>query len=183
MSIKGQDHSLTLAKGHSEFKVKCLTLGFIIRWAFQGLMALLLFFFYYFFLIFCYYYYSANSKLLSLLKFSYFITPYDAQASSAFSTLILCLSKCKLHRITSKFYMLLCTRPSLVKKMDGWMTRDFTSFLTVFQSYQDDVWMIMKGCVQWDSVYGWEDFTSSEDRTRSARSVGQRLTHWATGAP
>ena len=24
------------------------------------------------------------------------------------------------------------------------MTCDFTSFLTVFQSYQDDVWMIMK---------------------------------------
>ena len=23
--------------------------------------------------------------------------------------------------------------------MDGWMTCDFTSFLTVFQSYQDDV--------------------------------------------
>ena len=63
------------------------------------------------------------------------------------------------------------------------MTCDFTSFLTVFQSYQDDVWMIMKGCVQWNSVYGWEDFTSSENRTRSARSVGQRLTHWATGAP
>ena len=41
----------------------------------------------------------------------------------------------------------------------------------------------MKGCVQWNSVYGWEDFTSSEDQTRSARSVGQRLTHWATGAP
>ena len=38
--------------------------------------------------------------------------------------------------------------------MDGWMTCDFTSFLTVFQSYQDDVWMIMKGCVQWNSVYG-----------------------------
>ena len=67
--------------------------------------------------------------------------------------------------------------------MDGWMTCDFTSFLKVFQSYQDDVRMIMKGCVQWNSVYGWEDFTSSEDRTRSARSVGQRLTHWATGAP
>ena len=29
--------------------------------------------------------------------------------------------------------------------MDGWMTCDFTSFLTVFQSYQDNVWMIMKG--------------------------------------
>ena len=41
--------------------------------------------------------------------------------------------------------------------------------------------MIMKDCVQWNSVYGLEDFTSSEDRTRSARSAGQRLTHWATG--
>ena len=30
----------------------------------------------------------ANSTLLSLLSFSYFITPYDAQASSAFSALI-----------------------------------------------------------------------------------------------
>ena len=49
-------------------------------------------------------------------------------------------------------------------KMDGWMTCDFTSFLTVIQSYQDDVWVKMKGCVQqWNSVYGWEDFTSSED--------------------
>ena len=37
---------------------------------------------------------------------------------------------------------------------DGWMTCDFRSFLTVFQSYQDDVWMIMRGCVQWNSVYG-----------------------------
>ena len=71
----------------------------------------------------------------------------------------------------------------LCHTIDGWMTCYFTSFLTVFQSYQDDVWMIMKGCVQWNSVYGWEDFTSSEDLTRSARSVGQRLTHWAAGAP
>ena len=31
----------------------------------------------------------ANSTLLSLLRFSYFITPYDAQASSALSALIL----------------------------------------------------------------------------------------------
>ena len=37
---------------------------------------------------FCHFYYSANSTLLSLLRFSYFITPYDAQASSAFSALI-----------------------------------------------------------------------------------------------
>ena len=33
-------------------------------------------------------------------------------------------------------------------RMDGWMTCDFTSFSTVFQSYQDDGQMIMKGCVQ-----------------------------------
>ena len=31
----------------------------------------------------------ANSTLLSLPSFSFFITPYDAQASSAFSALIL----------------------------------------------------------------------------------------------
>ena len=57
----------------------------------------------------------------------------------------------------------------------------FTSFTTVVQSYQDDGRMIMKGCVQWNSVYGWEDFASSGDRTRAPRSVGQRLTHgtWA----
>ena len=27
MRIKGQGHSLTLVKGHSDFKVKCLTFG------------------------------------------------------------------------------------------------------------------------------------------------------------
>ena len=27
MSINGQGHSLTLVKGHSDFKVKCLTFG------------------------------------------------------------------------------------------------------------------------------------------------------------
>ena len=37
---------------------------------------------------------------------------------------------------------------------DGWMTCDFTSFSTVFQLYQDDGRLIMKGCVQWSSVYG-----------------------------
>ena len=35
--------------------------------------------------------------------------------------------------------------------VDGWMTCEFTPFLTVFQSYQDDVGMIRKGCVQWNS--------------------------------
>ena len=59
-------------------------------------------------------------------------------------------------------------------KMDGW-TCDLTSLLTVFQSYHDNVCMIMKGCVQRNSVSGLKDFTLSEDRTRSARSVGPAL--------
>ena len=54
------------------------------------------FFFLFFYLFFFYVFLSlllqckfANSTLLSLLSFSDFITPYDAQASSAFSALIL----------------------------------------------------------------------------------------------
>ena len=31
-------------------------------------------------------------------------------------------------------------------QMDGWMTCDFTSFSTVFQSYLDYERLIMKGC-------------------------------------
>ena len=53
------------------------------------------FFFFDFFIDFFYVFMSlllqckfANSTLLSLLSFSYFITPYDAQPSSAFSALI-----------------------------------------------------------------------------------------------
>ena len=42
----------------------------------------------------------------------------------------------------------------------------FTSLSTVFQSHKGDGggggWLIMKGCVQWNSVYGSEDFASSE---------------------
>ena len=44
--------------------------------------------------------------------------------------------------------------------MDGWMNFDFTPFSTVFQSYLDDAKLIVKGCVQWNSDYGWEDFAS-----------------------
>ena len=55
------------------------------------------------------------------------------------------------------------------------MTCDFTSFSTVFQSYQDHVWMIRR------AVCNGTPFTvekiSSENRTRFARSVGQHLTH------
>ena len=66
--------------------------------------------------------------------------------------------------------------------MDGWLTLDFTAFSTVFQSYQDDGMLIMKGCVQWNTIYSSEDFTSSRDRTRSARSADQGLTNRVTGA-
>ena len=38
--------------------------------------------------------------------------------------------------------------------IDGWVTCDFTSFSTVFQSYQDNGRLIMKGRVQWSSIYG-----------------------------
>ena len=50
-----------------------------------------------------------------------------------------------------------------------------------FQSYQDDDWVIMKDCVQWNLVFGWKDFFLK--RGSNAGSVGQRSTYWATGAP
>ena len=34
-----------------------------------------------------------------------------------------------------------------------------TAFSTVYQSYHDDVKVIMKGCVQWKSVYCRKDFS------------------------
>ena len=57
------------------------------------------------------------------------------------------------------------------------------SFSTV--SDQDDGRLIKTVC-NGAPAYGSEDFASiysSGERTRSARSVGQRLTHGATGAP
>ena len=42
----------------------------------------------------------------------------------------------------------------LIGWLDGWMTCDSTSFSIVFWSYQEDGWMIMKGCVQWNPIYG-----------------------------
>ena len=69
--------------------------------------------------------------------------------------------------------------PSIIEisKMDGCMTCDFTSFLhvIVFQSYQDDVWMIMKGCVQWKSR--WENpqrLTQLSSRSNPRYLVGKR---------
>ena len=40
----------------------------------------------------------------------------------------------------------------------GWMTCNCNALLKVFQSYQDDGWVIIKGCVQWNLFYGWTDF-------------------------
>ena len=49
----------------------------------------------------------------------------------------------------------------------GWMDDlQFYVLSTVFQSYQDDGHMIMKGCMHWTSVYSWEDFALSMTRTR-----------------
>ena len=36
--------------------------------------------------------------------------------------------------------------------MDGWMICDFTSFSTLFQSYQENGRMIVKDCVQWNPI-------------------------------
>ena len=49
--------------------------------------------------------------------------------------------------------------------LDGWMICDFTPFSTVFQSYQDNGPMIIKGCVQWSPVYGSENFALIWART------------------
>ena len=59
--------------------------------------------------------------------------------------------------------------------MDGWMTCDFMSFLTVFRSYQDDGRMIMKGCVQWNPVYDKKISPRAGLELGTARSVGQCL--------
>ena len=54
-----------------------------------------------------------------------------------------------------------------------WMTYDFSSFSTVFQSYQNDGRMIMEGYVQWNPVYS----SQAGIELGTTRSVGQGLTH------
>ena len=53
--------------------------------------------------------------------------------------------------VTGYFVMFLYGNSSLV----GWIDE---SFLTVFQSYEENVRVIMKGCMQWNLVYSWKDF-------------------------
>ena len=62
------------------------------------------FFFFFFFLSLFLQCKFANSALLSLLSFSCFITPYDAQASSAFGALIL-YSLVHTHQETASVYI------------------------------------------------------------------------------
>ena len=59
------------------------------------------------------------------------------------------------------FFLLVIFLPSLFcaygnYKKNGWMACDFTSFSTVFQSYEDNERLIMKGCVQCNSIQGLE---------------------------
>ena len=45
----------------------------------------------------------------------------------------------------------------------------------VFQSYQDDGQMIMKSCVQWNPVYGWEEFALTGCQTPDRQISRQEL--------
>ena len=47
-----------------------------------------------------------------------------------------------------------CLPSSFQILMDGWMTCVCTSFSIIFQSYQGDERLIMKGCAQWNPVHG-----------------------------
>ena len=45
------------------------------------------------------------------------------------------------------------THVGMAEWLADWMTCEFTSFATVFQSYEDDGWAIIKDHVQWNTVY------------------------------
>ena len=49
------------------------------------------------------------------------------------------------------------------------MTCDFTSFSTVFQSYKDNVMVMMKGYVQWNHVHDWKDFRLRRDSNQNRK--------------
>ena len=56
---------------------------------------------------------------------------------------------------------------------------DFTSFLIIFMSYQDDEWVITQGFEHWSPVYDKKKRSSPRAglELETARSAGQRLTH------
>ena len=58
------------------------------------------------------------------------------------------------------------------------MTCDYTSFSTVFQSYQDHRQLIMKACVEWNPVCGGKTSPGVGLELGTDRPLeGQRLTH------
>ena len=76
------------------------------------------------------------------------------------------------HVLSNSISIISPTPCSRWESNQGWISCHFTFFQTVFQSYQDDEGMMMKGCVKWNTVYDKEDFNLG-----SPRSAGQRLTH------
>lgn len=63
--------------------------------------------------------------------------------------------------------------------MDGWMARwrEFTSLWKVFQPYQNDGWVILKGCMQWNPFSDWKD--PRLERVSNPWPLDQhRLTHF-----
>ena len=60
---------------------------------------------------------------------------------------------------------------------------DFLSYFYVLHSYQDDEMLIMKGCVQWNPFTVEKISPRAGLELGTTRSVGQHLTHRATGAP
>ena len=67
--------------------------------------------------------------------------------------------------------------------MDGWLTWDFTSFLTLFQSYPDDVWMIMKTVCNGTLFMIGKISASSRAGTwdlQHSRPALNILSHWAS---
>ena len=61
----------------------------------------------------------------------------------------------------------------------GWMTCNFSSFSIVFQSYQDDEKVIMKGCGE--KPHLWLGRFPPQLKPGTTRPVDQCLTHWSTG--
>ena len=54
---------------------------------------------------------------------------------------------------------------------------NFSSFSTLFQSYQDHERVIMKGCVQWDTFMGVKILPQGGLKLWTARSAVQHLNH------
>ena len=64
-----------------------------------------------------------------------------------------------------------CKKELVQSGTDGWIDAlRFKSFSTVFQSYQDDGWVIMKGCVQWKWLHLKREGEGARTRDRGPRT-------------